>query len=179
MTGISNLSNIVEQLKAEGLDARSGLPQELFLLISSLTPVPNVDLLICNEQNQVLLSWRNDQHYGPGWHIPGGCIRFGETMMERIQKTALAELGCTVRCDSEPIAVREVIRPPVMALENPDERGHNVAILYRCYLPDSYEINNGNRKETDAGYLRWFSKFPDNLLSVHDVYRDVLSPWYD
>ena len=179
MSGLLELQRVVGQLRQEGLDARSGLPRELFLLISSLTPVPNVDLLICNRENQVLLSWRNDEHYGPGWHIPGGCIRFGETMAQRLQKTALEELGCEVTWDPEPIAVRDVIRPPVATLENPDERGHNVTILYRCYLPEGFEIQNGDKTESEAGYLRWFTSIPDNLLRVHDVYRDVLDPWYD
>ena len=60
-------------------DSRAGLPDDIFYLVSRLTPMINVDLLIVNERNEKLLTWREDQFYGPGWHIPGGIIRFKES----------------------------------------------------------------------------------------------------
>ena len=70
-----------------------GLGQELFLLVSSLTPIVNVDLLVYNAKGQFLLTWRNDPHCGQGWHVPGGCVRFRESCEERIKKVAQQELG--------------------------------------------------------------------------------------
>ena len=69
------------------------LPLDLFLIISSLTPIINVDLLIRNEKKQILLAWRNDVPFGNGWHIPGGIIRFKETFHQRIQRVAQLEIG--------------------------------------------------------------------------------------
>ena len=57
-------------------DPREGLTEEIFYFISKLTPLVNVDLLIKNELNETLLTWRHDKFYGPAWHIPGGIIRF-------------------------------------------------------------------------------------------------------
>lgn len=158
------------------IEANRGLPENLFLLISSLIPIVNVDLLII-ERKQILLSWRDDPFYGKGWHIPGGCIRFGETMEERVQKTAINEIGTTMTIDQEPIAVRDVIRPPVKGLKDKNTRGHNLAILFRCYLPDNFIIDNHGKEKTENGYLQWFDKLPDNLLSVHDVYKNVLKKY--
>lgn len=162
-------------LKKAKLTPREGLPQELFLWLSALTPIPNVDLWIQNEAGEVLLSWRDDPYYGKGWHIPGGCIRFGETMAERIEKTALSELGCKVEFDPQPMAVRDIIRPPVEGLQNPDMRGHHVAMLYRCTLPRDYPVTNDTRQEGKNGYLRWFSAIPPDFLSIHEPYRDVIA----
>ena len=176
---ISKIDSAVTQLFDSHIEANKGLPENLFLLISSLVPIPNVDLLITNEKNQILLSWRDDEFYGKGWHIPGGCIRFGETMQQRIQKTALAEIGTKVIAEKEPIVVRDVIRPPREELRDKNVRGHNLTVLYRCSLPQGFEINNKKIKESDNGYLKWFSKFPENMLSVHDVYKDVLIDLYE
>ena len=93
------IKQLVDQLKLLVGDARHGLPQDVFLLISELTPLVNVDLLIHNSAGQTLLTWRADELYGPGWHIPGGIIRFKEKARDRISKVADEELGqvCPVR----------------------------------------------------------------------------------
>lgn len=166
----------VNYLMSYPLDASQGLPENLFFLVSALTPIPNVDLLVHNSEGHILLSWRDDEFYGQGWHIPGGCIRFGETMEQRITITALSELGCMVEYCPQPIVVRDVIREPCPELLNPNTRGHHVTILYNCWLPDYYIIDNGEKTETTAGFLRWFAKIPDNLLRVHDCYNDILRP---
>lgn len=160
-------------LRRAGLSPREGLPQELFLLISALTPIPNVDLWLQNQQGQVLLAWRDDPFFGKGWHIPGGCIRFGETMAQRIEKTARQELGCPVTFDPTPMAVRDIIRPPVEGLDLPDMRGHHVAVLYRCALPEGFVLRN-RVSAGENGYLQWFSAIPTNFLPIHEPYRDVI-----
>lgn len=171
------ICDAINTLRCARIDGRQGLPQELFWLVSSLTPIPNVDLLITDSRGCVLLAWRKDEFYGEGWHIPGGCIRYGETMMERLHKTALRELGKDVVPDPTPLAVRDVLRPPREGLLNPDERGHHLAVLYRCSVPNDFVIDNKGRQPGEDGYLRWFDRIPENMLRIHDVYRDVLQQW--
>ncbi len=173
-TQSAKIEQAVRTLLSANLDARNGLPENLFLLVSALTPIPNVDLLIRDKKGRILLSWRDDPYYGKGWHIPGGCVRFGETMAQRLQRTAVNELGCEVTFDPEPLTVRDVLRGPRPGLVNPDIRGHNITILFQCSLPEEYRIDNRGRAETDPGYLRWFDKIPENLLRVHDVYKEFL-----
>lgn len=167
----------VELLRRAEIDTDNGMPEELFLLVSSLVPLPNVDLLVVNQQGQLLLSKRNDPFYQKSWHIPGGCLRFNENFFQRIQETARTELGCTVTFDEKPLAVRNVIRRRNEKLPFPRERGHNVAVLFQCYLPDSYEINNDGRNEDDDGYLKWFDRLPEDFLEIQHVFDDILEPW--
>lgn len=171
------LTNAVELLRNAELDARNGLTEELFWMISALVPIPNVDLLIVNESGQLLLSRRNDTFFEKSWHIPGGCLRYGEDMATRIQETAKRELGCEVQFDPEPLAVRNVLRGENPRQSHPKERGHNVAILYRCRLPEGYCINNGDKTNDDNGYLQWFRKLPPDFMKIQSVYNDVLRPW--
>lgn len=166
----SAISNLSKAMVNEGIDPRGDLPIELFEFSTTLRPFINVDLLVLNESNQILLSWRDDRHYGLGWQIPGGIVRMMETLDDRIQKTALREIGCQVEYDNNPIAVYEnIIRDHRVELDNQLERAHNIALLYKCMVPKGYIIDNKGKKQNEEGFLKWFDKFPDNLLECHKV----------
>lgn len=167
----------VELLRKARLDVAKGLPEELFWLVSSWTPIVNVDLLIVNNSGQILLARRNDDFHPDCWHIPGGCIRFGETMLHRVHETAQKELGCDVIVRESPIAVRDAIRPPILNREYPDERRHFVSILYECRLPEGEVILNRNLTEEDPGYLKWFDRLPKGFVEIQHIYDDILTPW--
>lgn len=155
-------------MEAEGINPVKGLPIDLFEFATTLLPFVNVDLLIQNDNGQLLLSWRDDKHYGVGWQIPGGIIRMMETIDERIQKTAIREIGTTVTYDPEPVAIHQnIIRGYRNGLKNQLERAHNIALLYRCKVPGDFVIDNGCKTETDEGFLRWFDRFPEDLLECH------------
>src|SRR4026208_940380 len=104
-----NLGASLDAVQAHVPHPRAGLPEALFLFVSSITPLVNVDLLIQDDAGQTLLTWREDDFYGPGWHVPGGVIRFQETAAERIQAVARQELEVEVEPDSAPVAVHEMI----------------------------------------------------------------------
>ena len=165
---LNAIANLQRALNLEGVDPRNGLPLELFEFTTALLPFVNVDLLIENSKGQILLSWRDDKYYGTGWQIPGGIIRMMESIDERIQKTAMREIGSEVIYDEQPIAVHEnIISEERSGLTNQLERAHNIALLYKCRVPENYMLDNGGKAETDEGFLKWFDKFPDNLLECH------------
>lgn len=167
----------VKTLRQAKLDTDNGMPQELFLMLSGLVPLANVDLLITNEQGQILLTRRCDPWYQPSWHIPGGCMHYGEDFLHCVQQTAMRELGTKVIVSEVPVAVRNVIRGVDRSKEYPRERGHNVAILFACRMPESWEIDNGDKAEADDGYASWFDVLPEDFMEIQHVYSDVLRPW--
>ena len=141
-----------------------GLPEEIFLFITRLTPMVNVDLLIKNEKGQTLLSWRNDKGYKQGWHIPGGIVRYKETFKKRIEKVAETEIGTAVEFDPAPIAVNETI----LKQKN---RGHFISFLYKCFLSSKFIPQNKGLTEKDGGFLKWHDFCPSNLIEVHNIYK--------
>ena len=166
---MSRFSEAAETLQE--IDARNGLPEEVFLAVSSLVPIANVDLMVIDEEKGILLSWRDDEYFGRGWHLVGGCIRFKETMLERLQKTALAELGTCVEVKEEPLAVRDVILGRNSA--NPKIRAHHLAVLYECHLPTGFIVADSHMRKCESGSLRWFHQIPADILPVHEVYFDI------
>ena len=145
--------------------AEKGLPPELFVLVSGLMPLVNVDLLIHDKRLGTLLTWRDDEDYGPGWHVPGGIVRYKETFASRLRLTARAELGTDVEFDPEPIAMEEAIDPVRR------KRGHFVSLLYRCRLLGPPAAGLRVDGEPRHGQWAWHREFPANMIPEHARYR--------
>ena len=167
----------LQQLRECDINPYHGLSEDLFLFISGLIPLVNIDLLIVNDKGQVLLSKRNDIFFQKSWHIPGGCMRYGESFEERIQQTAINEIGTQVIFEKTPLAIRNAVRGENDTLRYPRERGHTVAILYRCKLPIGFEIDNNGKQESENGYLKWFDQLPEDFMKIQEIYLDVLEVW--
>lgn len=162
-----DICSTIKYLDQKIQDPTKGLPEDVFYFISRNTPLVNVDLLVKDQKGRTLLAWRDDPYAGVGWHIPGGIVRFKETLEDRIQKVAESELGTKVKFDKKPIAVNEIIIPEYT------NRGHFISFLYSCKLQK--EINT---KElvvgTYIGELTWFASCPENIVRVHEIYRKYI-----
>lgn len=169
MTFNMGIEEVIAILDQHVLHPSDGLPDDLFYYISKITPLVNVDLLIKDENGRTLLSWRDDQYCGKGWHIPGGIVRFRETFETRIKKVAATEIGMEIIFEKEPIAIKQCIN------RNRDIRGHFISILFKCFLSNRFVPQNKKLSMTDAGYLMWHDTCPDNLLSVQEMYRNYIN----
>jgi colanic acid biosynthesis protein WcaH len=166
---MTELSHAIAALDALLPTARGGLPEDVFLLVSRLLPLVNVDLLVQDDARRTLLTWRDDEFYGPGWHVPGGIVRFQETLANRIHETARIELGTAVQFLPEPIAIRESIDPTWAA------RGHFISLLYRCTLlgPPAAELQYLSGVPA-AGQWSWHAACPPDMIDVHRHYGDFI-----
>jgi ADP-ribose pyrophosphatase YjhB (NUDIX family) len=165
-----DLGSLIEALESGVHNPSQGLPKEIFLFISRLTPMVNVDLLVKNEHNETLLTWREDEYYGPGWHVPGGIVRFKETTASRIQAVAANELGASVEFGTDPLAMNEVMHATRQT------RGHFISLLYACRLTSPLDPRfayQGGAAEN--GQWAWHATCPENLISVHGLYRKYIS----
>ena len=163
-----NLKQLINLLESFIKNPSKGLPEDVFLFISRMTPLINVDLLIKNEENETLLTWRDDGFFPAGWHIPGGIVRYKEKIRDRIKAVAKNELGASVKIEGRPLTINEVIIPQ-------ETRGHFISLLYRCILltpPDEKLRYRGGRPQ--AGQWAWHKKCPYNLISVHNMYREFI-----
>lgn len=150
---------------------RNGLPLNVFHFVSQLTPLINVDLLVRNAAGETLLTWRHDEFYGPGWHIPGGIIRFKEYAADRIAKVADIELGANVDFDPTPLTMLEKVAP------HRDIRGHFISLLYRCTLTSPLRADWAFNPDNPVnGHWAWFKTPPTDLIPVHHDYAPFITP---
>ena len=59
----------------------------------------------------------------------------------------------------------------VSGLDDQRERRNFIALAYACHVPDDYQIDNKEKTDQDAGFLKWFHELPDDFLPIHDCYR--------
>jgi len=142
------------------------LPQHLFNYVSSITPLVSVELVIRCPANLVLLSWRDDDLYGPGWHLPGGIVRHKECLIDRINLVASNECSIDSFTSCNFLQVSQTINP------SRNIRGHFISLVYGLtidYVPriDPFEIKNGS--------LRLFSASPANLIEQHRRYGSLIN----
>jgi len=159
-----NIDQAIKFLDKQIPNSSLGLPEEIFLFISRLTPMINVDLLIKDEKGRTLLSWRNDQYAGTGWHIPGGIIRYKEYFETRIQKVIDTEIGLPVKYDPKPIKITQLTG-------RQNTRGHFISILFKCFLSGKYTLNKNGLTEKDRGFLKWHKSYPSNIVKVQSIYK--------
>ena len=101
------IDNICQTLDA--IDGRAGIGKNLFESISRLTPAVSVELIIKSQDEQsTLLTWRDDEFYGPGWHVPGGVVRFKETLSSRVEKVLKQEIAAPALKFEGPIGFHEI-----------------------------------------------------------------------
>ena len=163
-----NIVDAVEFLNKQVPNPSASLPEELFLFISRITPIVNVDLLIKDQNGRTLLSWRDDQYCGKGWHVPGGIVRFKETLETRVKKVAETEIGVNISFDAIPMALNQLILP------ERDIRAHFISILYKCFLSSAFVPQNKGLSNEDRDYLMWHDFCPDNLIKGHEIYRKYI-----
>ncbi len=162
------MEDAIKVLDASIPNPTQGLPDPVFYFVSRLTPLVNVDLLIKDEKGRTLLAMRNDPYAGKGWHVPGGIVRFKETLEARIQEVARTEIGVPVHWEPKPAVVHQLIH------EKRDVRGHFISLLYKCFLPSHFVPSNKGLTMDDAGYLMWHERCPDNLIVYHEIYRGYI-----
>ena len=168
-SAIGKITKIIDLLESLIKNPSEGLPEDIFLFVTRITPIINVDLLIKNEQNHTLLTWRDDGYWSPGWHIPGGIIRYKETISDRINAVAASELGADIKFKKDPLVINEVILP---SLKN---RGHFISLLYECTLISSLDKNLKFEKGIPKpGQWAWHNKYPDNIIPIHQMYRKFI-----
>ena len=149
----------------DGIDGTAGIGKTLFESISRLTPAVSVELIIkSQDQQSSLLTWRDDELYGPGWHVPGGVVRFKETLISRVDKVLKHEIGVSASKIEGPIGFHEIFN------NKRDIRGHFVSFVFLVELigapPEEHRAKESTPK---SGCWRWFAKSPHNLISNQKI----------
>jgi colanic acid biosynthesis protein WcaH len=163
-----DLAALIVALESALGDPRNGLPEDVFRFVSRIAPLVNVDLLIKDERSRTLLTWRDDECFGHGWHVPGGIIRYKEAAADRVRACAREELGAEVSFEPAPLLIVESIREQNI-------RAHHIALLFQCRLlspPD--EAKRAASDRPSPGHWRWHERCPPDLLEFQGEYARFL-----
>ena len=152
------------------IDPKKDLGKPLFEVVSGMVPNVNVDLLCYDSFNRFALVYRHDKFYGPGWHIPGGVLRFKEKLENRLTSTAKRELQINSITEVYRINISEIFA------KERDVRGHFISFLFRAKSKELDKNSDFNpHKNYENGSIAMFSKPPSNLIEQHKRFTHIMS----
>lgn len=164
-----SLERTINLLEKKIKNPRKGLKEEVFLFLTRLTPMVNVDLLVKDKKKGTLLSWRRPgEKCAAGWHIPGGIIRFHDSIKNRLNIVSRREIKSSIK-NIKFLGIFEI----KLRQKN---KSHFISLLYSCKLSSKIHrkmfIKKGIKKEGD---LKWFKKPPKDLIFPHKVYKKFIN----
>ncbi|MGD8559962.1 MAG: NUDIX hydrolase [Gammaproteobacteria bacterium] len=129
-------------------------------------PIVGVGAVVIHQQ-RVLLVKRAQPPFTGLWCIPGGKIRFGETLQQAAEREIREETGIEIRA-RQPVYVFDVI-------DTSDKQSscHYVVVD----LEADYLSGEPNPRD-DALDAAWFSKDDIDQDSVQQLTRDFLARWW-
>lgn len=131
------------------------LSNEDYDFIYSKVPRICVDLLIKNKENQVLLTKRRIEPYIGHWHLPGGRIKFRESINDAIIRIAKSELGISITDVGKIIGVCEFTEE-----YQKNQPRHSISMVHEIILYNYDELSSQDEYE-------WFSSLPEPIIPSH------------
>jgi 8-oxo-dGTP diphosphatase len=134
------------------------LSQEEFDSIYSKVPRLTVEVIIKDGKRGIYLTKRAIEPCKGQWHLPGGTVRFGETLIDAVKRIALRELGIRVS-DAKLVGYIEYPSHFKNGLDSP------VGIAFEVIKFN--EKLKTNDESVDSG---WFTKLPSPMHAEQDVF---------
>ena len=161
---------LIKKLENKISNPKKGLPKDIFLFLSRISPLINVDLLIKEKKRGTILIWRKKgETYNAGWHVPGGIIRFRDSIKKRLNFVAKNELKSKIFDNYRMINIFEIKL-------NQKNRSHFISILYKCKLrsmpPSNLRYKSGKPL---PGQWKWHKFAPKDLIYPHEIYKNYIN----
>ncbi|WP_455208614.1 NUDIX hydrolase [Kaarinaea lacus] len=129
-------------------------------------PIVGVGAVIIH-QERVLLVQRGKAPFQGMWCIPGGKVRYAETLQQAAEREILEETGITIRA-GKPVYAFDIIDT-----ENNEEPVHYVVIdLQADYLSGDPHARD------DVDDVAWFGKDEIDQENVQELTRNFLKQWW-
>ncbi len=140
------------------------LSKEEFDSIYAKVPRLTVEIIVKNSIGEIYLTKRAIQPCIGQWHLPGGTVRFGESLTDAVKRIALRELGIKVTATDN----KGYIEYPSHYEHGLDDP---VGIVFEVTAYTGALVPN---EESESG--GWFRKLPENLHADQDLF--LLSAGY-
>ena len=131
------------------------LPEKLYNQVLRSMPVLAIDGVLFYDKKVLLLKRRGEPFKG-SWVLPGGMLKYGETLEEGVVREYEEETKVMIR-------VRSIVN--IYSHSHRDPRGHVVAVVYLCD-PVAGSINE---RVDDNPNIEFFAldKLPNNMGFDH------------
>lgn len=144
------------------------LSKQEFKAIYSKVPRLTVEIIVRDATGAVYMTQRSIKPCEGKWHLPGGTVQFGESLIDAVRRVAERELSIQVKHASN----CGIIEYPSHYLadrdhpEDPDHpEDHPVGLVFDVH--DYNGIPVANAEASDSG---WFTELPANAHDDQDAF---------
>lgn len=120
--------------------------------IYSRVPRVCADLLIVNSKGQVLMTKRTIEPYLDHWHLPGGRVKFKESVKDALNRVSKAELGVEVGDEIKLVGYCEY--PDEIQKE---QDRHSISLVHIFEVDDDIKLDAGEK-------YQWASEMPELVI---------------
>jgi colanic acid biosynthesis protein WcaH len=149
------------------------IPTDIFMQIVRHAPLISIDLILYNENNEILLGWRNNQPAKDYWFVPGGRIYKNETLREAFSRIMSSETGLSMDMDQAKFhGLYEHLYPEQNFMNEPGVGTHYIVLAFDIHLTG--EISQ--LPLTQHSDYKWLaiSELPDDVL-VHQYTKNYFN----
>lgn len=127
------------------------IPEDEWETIVSQMPIPSVDMVVLNDDDEFLLGRRQNQPAKGTWFVPGGRILKNEQVYNAVHRKAREELNTAVSIEDD-----------LGWYEHFYDESDVGADVSKHYIALCFVVRNGNDIEPDSQHeeLEWFSEPP-------------------
>ena len=141
------------------------LSPEEFRSIYSRVPRLCVEVVLKSPKGLVLAK-RGHKSWGGQWHIPGGTVLMGESLVEAAKRIAKRELGVTIE-----------VHETMGYIEYPSEQkevgfGQSVGVALLC-TTDAQEFSTSE----ESPEVRAFVELPEPMIAEHRAFLESHPQW--
>lgn len=119
-----------------------------------------VDLVIRSSDGAILLALRNIHPYKDLWHLPGGGVRFKETLQDTASRIALKEFGVNVKLLKE-IGACQTMNDDL----DENTPRHSVSIVCEAELIDGIP-----KITAESADIKYFQTLPKETHPYHKMF---------
>lgn len=134
------------------------LSKEEFAHIYSKVPRLTVELIVRNDIGALYMTRRSIEPCKGQWHLPGGTVQFGESLIDAVRRVAKRELSIEVK----DVSNSGYIEYPSHYLHELD---HPVGLVFE--VNDYAGTLVANAEASDSG---WFRELPADMHADQDVF---------
>lgn len=145
------------------------LPDEEYARIYNQVPRACVDVMVTDHRNFLLLSRRKIPPFAGFWHLPGGRIRFKESVPDAAKRITLAETGLTL-IGMEIVGSIDILHDDVAGPSGEVWPRHSVSIVVEA------QTEGELKADYQSSEFDWFEVLPSRE-EMHPDHYEYLKNW--
>ena len=127
------------------------MSSDAFVNFRKSFPFSVVEVIICNKNNEFLLTKRAIEPFKNKWHFPGGLIEKNISLKKMVKIMAKREVNLEIKIDKF-LGVYELITP----------QRHDISHLYLAHY------DQGTIKlDFQSNDFKFFKRIPKNIVPIH------------